>query len=349
MVVQLTHIKKAFLLLLFLAVGRAAALAQVHNSCSYKYLLTEESVLEHIDFLTCDSIAGRAAGTRESKIVADYIASKFEDYGLLPFKSISYFQQFGIPAPKKNGSVSGGGYNQAYRNISAAAKGQYGLKGHNVVAFLPAAKKNAKYIIVGAHYDHIGSIGGNFYPGADDNASGVAAMLEIAKMFGQRYREHNNLEYNMVFVGFDANNFSLLGSRIFVEKMGLSPNKILCMLNIDQIGSTLAPVGDNKEYLLVLGADKLAPWQREQIDFVNSWFTIGLQLDYSYYGSEEFYSIFYKLSDQHNFTLAGIPALLFTSGITVHTNKESDTVENLSLPVLRKRIELIYRFLWFLG
>ena len=69
-------------------------------------------------------------------------------------------------------------------------------------------------------------------------------------------------------------------------------------------------------------------------------------MDSSYYGSPEFYDIFYKLSDQQSFTERGIPALLFTSGITKLTNKEGDTVQNLNLEVLQKRIELIYRFLW---
>lgn len=58
--------------------------------------------------------------------------------------------------------------------------------------------------------------------------------------------------------------------------------------------------------------------------------------------------IFYRLSDQQSFTEIGVPALLFTSGITKLTNKEGDNVQSLNLEVLRKRIELIYRFLWLI-
>ena len=120
------------------------------------------------------------------------------------------------------------------------------------------------------------------------------------------------------------------------------------MVNIDQIGSTLAPVGEFDEYILVLGGDKLGTWQKEQLDFANEFFGMGLCIDYSYYGSQQFYDIFYRLSDQQSFTEAGIPALLFTSGITKHTNKETDAVGTLSPEVLQRRIELIYRFLWLI-
>ena len=279
--------------------------------------------MEHIEFLSSPEIAGRGAGTHQAKEVADYIAACFEKYGLLPFKSVSYYQPFNL-------------------------HGKRDAKGYNVIGYIPAKKKSADYIIVGAHFDHIGSHGEKYYPGADDNSSGVAAMLEVAKALGKRYVEKNDLEHNVVFVGFDANNLNMQGSRFFVQSMGIPANKVTCMVNLDQIGSSLAPVGNNPEYLLVLGAEYLKGWQREQISFANEFFALGLQLDFTYYGSEEFYKIFYRLSDQKSFTDAGIPALLFTSGITRHTNKESDNTDNLNPAVLHKRIELVYRFLWMI-
>lgn len=316
---------------------------QVHSSSSYRYLLTEEGAMEHIGFLCSEKIAGRAAGTPQAKEVADYIARAFEQYGLQPFRSVSYFQPFSLA----NQKVSGSSYIEQYRQRSQGNNADV-KKGYNVIGYLPAKNKNADYIIVGAHFDHIGAIGDKFYPGADDNSSGVAAMLEVAKALGKRFVEKNDLEHNIVFVGFDANNLNMQGSRYFVQKMGIPVHKVTCMLNLDQIGSSLAPVGKNPEYLLILGAEHLSGWQREQISFANEFFALGLQLDFSYYGSEEFYKIFYRLSDQKSFADAGIPALLFTSGITKHTNKESDIADNLNPAVLLKRIELIYSFLWLL-
>lgn len=331
-------VRKFFATVAFLMIFCAAAgslQGQVHSSSSYKYLLDEKNTMQHLEFLTSPELAGRAAGTSQAKEVADYIAKEFEEYGLEPFRGINFYQPFKIQvAPKKGG-----------RAIPSSPKE---LDGYNVIGYAPAKSKNARYIIVGAHFDHIGSLGEKFFPGADDNASGVAAMLELAKAFGKRYREKNDLKHHIVFVAFDGNNHNLQGSRAFVQKKGVEPYKVTCMVNIDQIGSTLAPVGEFDEYILVLGGDKLGTWQKEQLDFANEFFGLGLCIDYSYYGSQQFYDIFYRLSDQQSFTEAGIPALLFTSGITKHTNKETDAVGTLSPEVLQRRIELIYRFLWLI-
>lgn len=313
---------------------------QVHSSSSYKYLLSRENTLRHLEFLTSPHIAGREAGSAQAREVAEYIAKEFGSYGLLPFNSINFFQPFELPPPRPNRKKDGG--------MGVPASLIKGQQGCNVIGYLPSRNKEARYIVVGAHFDHIGTHGERYYPGADDNASGVAAMLEIAKAFGRRYTERDDLEHHIVFVAFDGNNFNLSGSKAFVQNKGIPPHKVVCMLNLDQIGSTLTPVGENTEYLQVLGADKLLPRQKEQLDFANHYFQLGLLIDYTYYGSRQFYDIFYRLSDQQSFTAAGIPALLFTSGITKHTNKESDVVPTLSLDVLGKRIELIYRFLWLL-
>lgn len=296
--------------------------AQVHSSSAYEYLITPDNQLRHLKFLTSEEIAGRAAGSPQAKMVADYIAAEFESYGLVPLKSVSYLQNFQI------------------RSI--------GKTGYNVAAWLPSNNKNAKYIIIGAHFDHLGTIKGKMFPGADDNASGVAAMLNIAQAFGKRFCEKRDLNHHLIFVAFDANNHSMQGSKFFASRLGISPDKITCMINLDQIGSTLAPVGDKMDYLLILGADKLKGWQREQLEFANRYFALNLAIDYTFYNSADFYNIFYKLSDQQSFTEIDIPALLFTSGITKHTNKESDTIKNISLEVLDKRTELIFRFLWLI-
>lgn len=322
-----------------------AALGQVHTSDTYRYLLSSKGVMEHLEHLTSEDVAGRGAGTSQARKAAEYITACLERYGVRPFRSVSFFQPFTLPA----GKGAGASYTQQYRQVTGGGSSAAGeKKGHNVVGYLPSGRKNAPYVIVGAHFDHLGIIDGKVYPGADDNASGVAALLELARMFGKRYQERGDLESNIVFVAFDGNNFSLQGSKHFVSRLGIPPGNITCMVNIDQIGSTLSPVGENPEYLLVLGGNKLKGWQTEQLDFANEYFGLGLELDYSYYGSPDFYDIFYRLSDQQSFTAAGIPALLFTSGITKHTNKESDNVDNLNVDVLLKRIDLIYRFIWMI-
>ena len=139
-----------------------------------------------IGFLASDAMKGREAGSDEGRIAGEYLASKFKEIGLQPLND-SYFQNFEAvqPASKKStrwytkpDSVS------AYKNKGLVRS----LKLRNVVGYIPGKLSN-EFVIVGAHYDHLGedkSIPGDgIFNGADDNASGVSAVLQIAKAFKQ--------------------------------------------------------------------------------------------------------------------------------------------------------------------
>lgn len=304
--------------------------AQVHSSNRYEYLISTKQQKQHITELTSSNATGRATGTGGANLVRDYIANEFKSYGLKIWRG-KHIHKF---------LVNSGKYSIA---------GQPPLDGYNVTGFIPSHIPNSNYIIIGAHYDHMGTINDKVFPGADDNASGVAALLELAKAFGEMYQRGDLITSNIIFVAFDANNRNCQGSKQFAKDMLIAPHKITCMINIDQIGSSLSPVSENLNYMLILGADKLKVQEKAQIDFANKLEPEPLELDYTYYNSPGFYNIFYKLSDQQSFTEKGIPALLFTSGITTVTNKESDNISNLNIPVLDRRIKVIYRFIYLLA
>lgn len=294
----------------------------IHSSERYNYLIDKQEQIKHLQFLSSFETGGRNVDSPGNLKCREYISNEFEKYGLLPLRLSGYIQEFYLP--------------------------KYSGKGGNVVGYIPASHKRAKYIIIGAHYDNIGLIKDKLYPGTDDNASGVAALLQIAKAYGKKYQENGGGKYNIVFVAFDANNLSMLGSKTFIQKSGIAPYQIECMINIDQIGSNLVPPSENKDYILVLGADKLSDWKANALGYANTMANLNLDIDHTYYNSPQFYNIFYKLSDQQSFTEVGVPALLFTSGITKHTNKETDDLSNVSLEVLDKRIRLLYRYLWLI-
>lgn len=316
---------RIFILLLFIAVS-SDGFSQVHSSGTYEYLISIPQQKEHIKELTSPKTGGRGCGTVGAALAKEYIVNAFEKYGLRQWRG-SYTQDFNV-YPSKN-----------------IRPGVPPLKGSNVAGFVPSSAGGSDYIIIGAHYDNIGTIDGKIFPGADDNASGVTVLLELAKVFAELGRKEK-LTKNIVFVAFDANNMNNAGSKEFVSDLRMSPGRIICMLNLDQIGSNLSPPGTDSSYLLILGADKLKEWDREQLPLSNMLSENPLELDFTYYNSPSFYNIFYRLSDQHSFTEKGIPALLFTSGITTHTNKESDTIANICFPVLDKRIKLIYKFIY---
>ena len=128
--------------------------------------------------------------------------------------------------------------------------------------------------------------------------------------------------------------------------MKRSRNKIAFMVNIDQIGCSLSPLNAGREdYLIMLGNPYLKKSYNDMLTVCNESYELGLDLDFTYYGSENFTKLFYRLSDQRVFADNRIPAFMFTSGITMNNNKPWDTVATINLEVLQKRIYLIYHWM----
>ena len=293
--------------------------SQSHNANAYDHLADPKLQKEHILYLTGGEMMGRATGSRGGFLAREYIEQKFAEYGI-ESRGILYYQPFR----------------------------EQSITGYNIIGEVKASIPSQEYIVVGAHYDHHGKIKGKVYPGADDNASGVAALLELGRMFAQMKKDGKRLSKNILFIAFDGKELSMAGSRNFLRSARIHQNNIKCMINIDQIGSTLAPPHKDTNYVLVLGRETIAEWAAEKIDLCNKLANLNIDVDYTFYNSEAFSKIFYKLSDHHSFAQRGIPALFFTSGITEHTFKESDTEDKISYPVLTNRIKLIFHFIYHL-
>ena len=307
---------KLFLTIYFTAAA-VAGFAQSHNASAYDHLANPKIQKEHILFLTQGESDGRATGSRGAYVAKEYIEEKFKEYGL-ESRGILYYQPF------REKSVTG----------------------YNIIGEVKASVKSSEYIIIGAHYDHLGKIKGKVYPGADDNASGVAALLELGRMFAQMKKDGKFISKNILFIAFDGKEMNMAGSRNFLKVSKIHPQNIKCMVNIDQIGSTFAPPHKDPNYVLVLGSNTVEEWAAQKIDMSNRTAHLNLDIDYTFYNSEAFYKIFYTLSDHHSFAQAGIPAVFFTSGITNNTYKETDTEQTISYPVLTNRIKLIFHFVY---
>lgn len=294
--------------------------------------ITQETLHRELSFLTDELCEGRATGTRGGIEAAFWVQRKFEKAGLKCFGG-SYGSHFTTPT---------------------------GAVAHNVIGMIPGALSMPRdsYIIVGAHFDHLGELDGKLYPGADANASGTIALTSLADIFGAMKEMGKVYDCNILFVAFDAKEMDMAGSASLwklidygmlkdpVSGESISKEKIRLMVNLDQIGSSLSPIRrDREDYLLMLGNDSLPKDKRMNLEVCNMMYGIGLDLCFSYYGSKAFTDVFYRLSDQRVFVDNGIPAVFFTSGITMNTNKTRDTAENLNFEVLHKRIRLIYHWL----
>ncbi|HUI68019.1 MAG TPA: M20/M25/M40 family metallo-hydrolase [Nitrospirota bacterium] len=255
---------------------------------------SEERMMEIVKYLSGDELKGREIGTPEIDKAADYIARKFKQGGLIPGGDHgSYYQQWDMPHSKT------------------------GMK--NVIAVIPGKKPEfaGESVVIGAHYDHLGlgmSIGGaedkgKIHPGADDNASGVAVLLELARVL----KESLNPDRSIVFVAFTGEEEGKLGSKYYVDYEKRYPvRQCIGMVNLDTIGRL------GKKKLLVLGAGSAAEWVHI---FRGAGFVTGIDIETV---SEELDS-----SDQKSFQEAGVPAVQLFSGPHLDYHRPTDTADKI--------------------
>ncbi len=208
---------KSLLLTAFCASVGLNALAQSE--------VTEQEIAEHISYLASPQMKGRFPGTNENKKVVKYLIKNFKQANIKPFGN-SYIQNFTAKIRVKKGVTD-----------TPFAKTQ------NVIGFIegndPVLKN--EFIVLGAHYDHLGMGGPSskkqdtigVHLGADDNASGTAALLEI----GERLAANkNDLKRSVLLIAFGAEEQGLLGSKYFVEHPVIPLSSIKLMLNMDMVG-----------------------------------------------------------------------------------------------------------------
>lgn len=152
-------------------------------------------------------MAGRATGTPGNEAARAYIEAAFRSAALRPLYGGSLRQPFSMP------------------NIGMPTTAA------NVVAYAPGSERQGLYIVVTAHFDHLGSRDGEIYFGADDNASGTAALIELGRHFGVHPPRNS-----IVFAAFDAEERGLLGARAFVENPPVPLDSIALVINMDMIG-----------------------------------------------------------------------------------------------------------------
>jgi Zn-dependent M28 family amino/carboxypeptidase len=175
--------------------------------------ITEEALRDDVAYLTSDELRGRKAGSGDDALAARYIARELALAGLVPDEAqAGLLQAF----PLGDGRVT-----------------------YNVVAVLPGTDPAVaqELLVVGAHYDHLGVVDGRICPGADDNASGTAVVLEVAKALGAAQL---SCRRPIAFAAFGAEELGLIGSRYWSTVRFPSPSRPVCMLNADMVGHLAA-------------------------------------------------------------------------------------------------------------
>jgi hypothetical protein len=199
---------------------------------------------------------------------------------------------------------------------------------HNVGAYLPG--KTSEYVVIGAHYDHLGlggqfsmapSLTGTVHPGADDNASGTAGVIELARWFS-RQPQHQR---GVLFLTFAGEELGLLGSSYYVNHPLLPLQDDIAMINMDMIGR----IRDRKVYVGGAGTGTTFTALLKQL---------GPKHDFNADLSEK---AGYGSSDHTSFTSKQIPVLFFFSGLHADYHKPSDTWDKIDAPDAVRLLDLV--------
>jgi len=275
------------------------------------------SLKKDVYFLAADDLGGRAIGTKGEQKAAEYLAQEFETLGLTPMGTDGFFQEFTVSKPSNP-------HEEAVIGTDGA-----GVTGRNVLAFLD--KKADKTIVIGAHFDHLG-MGGQgslhrgdsaIHNGADDNASGTAALLALAKIF-----KYETLKSNILFIAFSGEENGLWGSNYFVKNPTIDLKTVNYMINMDMVGRL------NTEKSLAVHGVGTSPSFPPVLDPINA---DSLKLVPSESGVGP--------SDHTSFYLQDLPVLHFFTGQHADYHKPSDDADKINYEGLVQVVRYISRLI----
>lgn len=263
--------------------------------------ITEHELKQHIEYLTSDDLKGRYPGTPENDSIVNYLVEDFKSQGIQ-----TLIQEFPAVMRKDSSSVTT----------------------WNVLGFLegkdPLLKKEV--VVLGAHYDHLGTRGDQVYHGADDNASGTAALLEIAEKL--KANEHL-LQRSVIFIAFGAEEQGLLGSKFFVENPIIPIKNIVLMLNMDMLGHL------NEQKHLYMGGAGTFPGGVKLMKNLGERLQLNPIVHAGAVGGSDHVSFYQKK----------ISVLGLHTGGHDHYHQPTDTIEQLNIPGIVQVANYIYQTL----
>ena len=210
----------------------------------------------------------------------------------------------------------------------------------NVAGVFKGGKNPTNYVVVSAHLDHLGTHFGKMYPGADDNGSGSATLLELARLYAERRTAGLGSDNTVIFLWFTGEESGLLGSQYFVEHAPIPVDRILANLNVDMIGRADASHKVDQPYLYLVGSDKLSTELHRLSEEVNN-DCCQIELDYTYNDPADPHRYYYR-SDHYNFAKNGIPCIFYFSGVHADYHQPSDTADKLDYQRIARNAQLIF-------
>ena len=285
-------------------------------------VINQSSLLAHVKYLASDQLKGRETDTQGARASAQYIKNELINYGIGPLPQVGgYFQSFSYHLGRqKNGT-----------NVIAY------IKGNNADEIL-----SPRYIVLSAHYDHIGASGDKVYNGADDNASGVAALLELAKVL------KGKTKHDIILLFSDGEEDNLRGAKAFVDEFPGIVRDTLLNVNLDMIAGVK---NTNKLSYISHNLDQLLSDHKEE-EFLrfqySSWVLVqkGFKRERA---AGMWNKRRWKLASDHGvFYRAGIPFIYFGVGTHQHYHQTSDNYDNINKEFFWRASNSIYLHLRYL-
>ena len=321
----------AFAVCVFLLLGTAELSAQDAPKKGYD-CINEKTARDIVYTLADDSFEGRGAGLPGGEMAAEYIVSMLKKWGVKPFLTSGYYQNFESAKNQMNwitesdmpldGLIESGCETRTMRNILACIPG-----------------KGEGYVVVGAHYDHLGIgvavDGDSCYNGADDNASGVAAVLQLAKAMKQSKKKP---ERTIIFAFWDGEELGMLGSRFFVKRCTFS-SEFSAYMNFDMIGRGFDENPWNLSYLYSSDNPVFGEWLQDDTEN----YDLRLMVDYKATKS------LIGTSDTSPFARKGVPIVWYHTEGHPDYHRPSDTADKVNYAKLMEITRAAYLCLWRLA
>ncbi|MGK0253468.1 MAG: Zn-dependent M28 family amino/carboxypeptidase [Mariniflexile sp.] len=290
---------------------------------NYANTITSEELSTHLYKFSSGDFEGRKVGEEGQKKAANFLKSYYQNEGInSPYGDSNYFQI--IPE------------NYFSNGIKAS---------ENVLAYIEGTEKPDEIIIISAHLDHLGiNMDGNINYGADDDGSGTVAIMEIAQAFNIAKKEGHGPKRSILFLHLTAEEIGKKGSEFYTNNPIFPIKNTITDLNIDMIGRVDDVHKNNKNYIYLIGSDRLSKELHYISEKINkSFFNIDLDYRYNAEGEKNQY---YTRSDHYNFASKGIPVIFYFNGEHADYHKPTDTPDKIEYQLLEKRTKLIFATAW---
>lgn len=218
------------------------------------------------------------------------------------------------------------------------------IETENVLGVIEGSDLKEEYVILTAHYDHLGKRGEDIFNGADDDGSGTVALLEIARALAVAKAEGNGPRRTVLILPVSGEEKGLLGSEYYAANPVFPLEKTVANLNIDMIGRTDEAHEGNSNYVYLIGSNRLSTGLHELSEEVNS-SCCNLFLDYTFNDPNDPNKFYYR-SDHYNFIKNGIPAIFYFSGVHEDYHKPTDTVDKIEFEKMTEIARLVFHTAW---